>query len=173
MYANWLQVHFVGLILKNRNVLQSSEKQFSMFLNLCKLNKYNACGRSGGVGWGEGTVLLGVNNEQVLFCVKIPLVYQEFCISCRCGSTVVKTSIHTIRNLYSLLAVFKKCVRVSACAQSFKLLTSLNIWFCTLCSAVIIHFHASYRFLSFCILVKHLAFSSFPEIVILCAYSIA
>ena len=53
-----------------------------------KLNKYS-------VWEGEGTVLLGVSNELVVFCVKIPLVYQEFCILCRCGSTVVKTSIHT------------------------------------------------------------------------------
>jgi len=49
---------------------------------------------------------------------------------------------HIIKNVYSLLLVFKKCVRVSecACAQSFKLHTFMNIWIYTLmCSAVIIH----------------------------------
>lgn len=81
---------------------------------------------------------------------------------------------HIIKNVYSLLSMFKKCVRVSAYAQSFKLHTFMYIRFYTLmCSAIIIHLHASYRFLSFCILFKHLAFSFPPYIVILTTYSIA
>jgi hypothetical protein len=85
-------------------------------------------------------------------------------------------SSHIFKNMYFLLPVFKKSVSVCEwlsewmCTE-FETAYFMNIWFYTLmCSTVI---HASYRFLSFCILVNHLAFSSFPYIVIPTAYGIA